>query len=160
LKVKIVLAEIARLRQLRALGLPVDLFRDLRAKLVTHYRQRAASEPPRELRRHPPTVRHTLLAARCWEREREITDNLVELLIHIAHRIGVRAEHKVNAELLKHVRKVAGKTRLLFQLAAEQALLDLTEDPARAKGAARHDVSWNNGNYVRKGPLSQDSAHP
>jgi hypothetical protein len=53
------------------------------AKLVTHYRQRAASEPPRELRRHPTEVRHVLLAALCWQREREITDTLVELLIRL-----------------------------------------------------------------------------
>lgn len=117
-KVDTVLTEIAKLQQLRALGLPADLFRDVRAELVTHYRQRAGSEPPRELRRHPPAARYTLLAAWCWQRQREITDNLVEFLIRIAHRIGVRAQEKVNAELLLHLRKVAGKTRLLFQLAA------------------------------------------
>jgi Domain of unknown function (DUF4158) len=47
-KVGTVLDEIAKLKQLRALGLPERLFRDVPAKLVTHYRQRAASEPPRE----------------------------------------------------------------------------------------------------------------
>ncbi len=51
-KVETVLDEIAKLQQLRALGLPELLFRDTPAKLVTHYRQRAASEPPRELT-HP-----------------------------------------------------------------------------------------------------------
>ena len=53
-KVETVLDEIAKLTQLRALGLPEGLFRDVPATLVTPYRQRAASEPPRELRRHPP----------------------------------------------------------------------------------------------------------
>jgi TnpA family transposase len=115
--VETVLGEIGKLQQLRALGLPEELFRDSPARLVTHYRQRAASEPPRELRRHPPNVRHTLLAALCWQREQEITDNLVELLIHIAHRVGVRAERKVEVELLKYAKKVVGKTRLLYKLA-------------------------------------------
>jgi hypothetical protein len=90
--VETVLDEIAKLQQLRALGLPEGLFRHAPPKLVTHYRQRAASEPPRELRRHPPDVRHALLAALCWQRQQEITDSLIELLIHIAHRVGVRAE--------------------------------------------------------------------
>jgi hypothetical protein len=67
-KVETVLDEIAKLKQLRALGLPERLFRDVPAKLVTHYRQRAASEPPRELRRHPPEVRYTMLAGLCWQR--------------------------------------------------------------------------------------------
>jgi hypothetical protein len=116
-KVETVLDEIAKLKQLRALGLPERLFRDVPAKLVTHYRQRAASEPPRELRRHPPEVRYTMLAALCWQREQEITDNLVELLIHIAHRVGVRAETKVELELMKYATKVLGKARLLYQLA-------------------------------------------
>ena len=67
--------------------------------------------------RHPPEVRYTLLAALCWQREREITDTLVELLIHIAHRVGVRAEEKVEIELMKYVKKVMGKARLLYKLA-------------------------------------------
>ena len=116
-KVETVLDEIAKLRQLRALSLPEKLFRDVPAKLVTHYRQRAASEPPRELRRHPPEVRYTLLAALCWQREQEITDSLVELLIHIAHRVGVRAEAKVELELMKYATRILGKARLLYQLA-------------------------------------------
>jgi len=112
-----VLAEIVKLQRLRALGLPEQLFRGVPTKLVTQYRQRAASEPPRELRRHPPNVRHTLLAALCWQREQEITDNLVEMLMRIAHRVGVRAEEKVEAELLTYAQKVLGKARLLYQLA-------------------------------------------
>lgn len=112
-----VLGEIAKLQQLRALDLPHDLFHGAPARLITHFRQRAASEPPRELRRHPPNVRYTLLAALCWQREQEITDNLVELLIHVAHRIGVRAEQKVESELLKYAKKVVGKARLLYKIA-------------------------------------------
>jgi TnpA family transposase len=116
-KAETVLDEIAKLNQLRALGLPEALFRDVPAKLVTGYRQRAATEKPRELRRHQLAVRSTLLAALCWQREQEITDDLVELLIHIAHHVGVRAEERVNAELMKYAKKVMGKARLLYKLA-------------------------------------------
>ncbi|MGB8465098.1 MAG: hypothetical protein WCE49_09160, partial [Terrimicrobiaceae bacterium] len=66
-KVETVLDEIAKLKQLRALGLPEALFRNVPAKLVNHYRQRAASEKPRELRRHPPEVRYTC-SPRCGGR--------------------------------------------------------------------------------------------
>ena len=114
-KVDTVLEELAKLRQLRALGLPDTLFRDTPVKLLAHYRQRAASEPPRELRRHPPALRSTLLAALCWQRQREITDTLVELLLHIAHRVGVKAEAKVDAALLQYVKKVMGKTQILYK---------------------------------------------
>src|SRR5512145_2043005 len=116
-KVDTVLEALVQIRQLRALGLPDTLCRDTPAKLLAHYRQRAASEPPRELRRHPPALRYTLLAALCWQRQREITDTLVELLLHIAHRVEVKAEEKVDAALLRHVKKVMGKTRILYKLA-------------------------------------------
>lgn len=116
-KVATVCKEIEKLQQLRALGLPDTLFERVPVKVVTQYRQRASSEPPRELRRHPPHVRYTLLAALCWQRQREITDTLVDLVLHIAHRISVRAEDKVDTELLTHLRKVAGKTKLLYKFA-------------------------------------------
>jgi TnpA family transposase len=57
------------------------------------------------------------LAALCWQRQREIMDNLVELLIHIAQRVGVRAEKKVDVELMKQAKKVLGKAKLLYKLA-------------------------------------------
>jgi TnpA family transposase len=157
-KVDTVLAEIAKLKQLRALNVPTHLFSDVPAKLITHYRQRAASEPPRELRRHPPAVRATLLAAFCWQRQQEVTDTLVELLLHIAHRISVRAEARVNDALFTHLKKVVGKTKLLYTLAkaakhhpdgvvkdviypavGEQTLDDLIRE-AEAEGTYAHHI--------------------
>lgn len=63
------------------------------------------------------------MAAFCWLRSREITDNLVELLIQIVHRIGARVQRRVEKELLNDFKKVSGKTGLLFQLA--EAALDI-----------------------------------
>src|SRR5262245_58593854 len=112
-----VVTEVAKLQQIRQLGLPPDLFAGIAPKLLIAYQQRVAVEPPRELRPHPPVVRSTLLAAFCALRGQEITDSLVELLLHIAHRLGARAEQKVTTELLADLRRVTGKTTLLFQLA-------------------------------------------
>ncbi len=58
-----------------------------------------------------------LLAALCWHRQTEVTDDLVELLIRVAHHIGTHAESKVEAELLRQLRRVRGKSALLFKLA-------------------------------------------
>jgi hypothetical protein len=38
-------------------------------------------------------------------------------VIQIAHRVSVRAEEKVDIELLKYAKKVVGKARLLYKLA-------------------------------------------
>jgi len=59
----------------------------------------------------------TLLAALLAEREREVTDSLVDLLIATVHRIGARAERKVTEELVKAFRRVTGKENILFAIA-------------------------------------------
>lgn len=114
---KSVLEEIEKLRRVRELELPEDLFTGIHPKLVAEYRHRAATETPGELRTHRPAVTATLMAALCRSREREITDSLVDLLVQLVHRIGARAERKVEKEILEDFRRVSGKANLLFQLA-------------------------------------------
>ena len=76
-----------------------------------------SAEEPYELRRHPLALRATLLAAYCHLRGQEITDNLVDLLIDTVHRIGAKAEERIERELIEDLKRVAGKNNLLFQLA-------------------------------------------
>ena len=116
-----VLTELEKLEHLRQLDLPVDLFADVPPKILQGYRRRAATEPPREMRVHPAPIRYTLMAAFCRQRQQEVIDELVELLIRIVHRISVRAEKHVVKELLSDLQRVHGKTALLCKL-AEAAL--------------------------------------
>ncbi len=109
--------EIDKLERLRALRFPADLFANVPRKVLQSYRQRAVVEEPYELRRHPPALRFTLLAAFCHLRMQEISDTLVDVLLEIVHRLGAKAERKVERELLEDLRKVTGKTNLLFRLA-------------------------------------------
>lgn len=111
------LTEIDKLLAVRAIGLPLDLFTDVAPKVVAGWRARAAVESPSHLRTHPLPLRVTLLAALLHEREREITDTLVELLIPTVHRIGARAEKKVTEQLINAFKKVSGKENILFKLA-------------------------------------------
>lgn len=109
--------EVAKLELLRQIQLPSDLFEQFSIKFLEVYKKRVAAEPPRELRRHPTPRRHTLLAIFCQLRSNEITDNLVELLISIIHRMGTRAERRVKKELLSDFQKVSNKFQLLFRIA-------------------------------------------
>ena len=55
----------------------------------------------------------------CAERARplrSLTDDLIDLLIGTIHRIGARAERKVERELLNDIKRVGGKRNLLFEL--------------------------------------------
>ncbi len=111
------LSEITKLEQLRKIGLPSDLFQNISPKVLQTYALRAATEPPRELRAHPEPIRYTLVAAFCWLRMREVTDNLIDLLIQIVHGIRTRAEKRVDAQLIQDFKRVSGKHNILYQMA-------------------------------------------
>jgi hypothetical protein len=55
----------------------------------------------------------TLLAALVFQRTQEVTDALVTLLIQIVHRIGTRAERRVEAAYLNDLKRVAGNGNIL-----------------------------------------------
>ncbi len=110
-------AEIAKLARLRDLGLPDDLFEGVQPRVVRAYRRRASAEPPSSLRAHPAPVRYALLATLCHERLREVTDGLVDLLIRIVHKIGARAERKVERAMVRDFRRVHGKQGMLVRVA-------------------------------------------
>ena len=109
--------EIAKLERIRAIALPPDLFATIAPKVVQAYRNRAAVEAPYELRRHHDPLRMTLLAAFCHLRSRELTDTLVDLLLELIHRIGAKAERKVDKELLEDLKRVHGTTGMLYRVA-------------------------------------------
>lgn len=113
-----VLAEVAKLERISSLHLPADLFTDVLQKRLMWCKQRIAVEDLHEVRRHPAAIRYSLLAAFCHQRKQEITDTLIELLISIIHKIGSRAEHRVNKEVIKEVKRVQGKNKLLYDVAA------------------------------------------
>jgi TnpA family transposase len=115
------LRAITNLERVRDLDLPLTLLSHLGPKVLQTYRQRVAVEAPYELRRHPEALRMTLLAVFCHCRRRELTDSLVDVLLELIHRIGARAERKVEKAFLEDLKRVNGKTGMLFRL-AEAAL--------------------------------------
>jgi hypothetical protein len=117
IKVDSLLSEIDKLAQIKALELPADLFLGIPPKVLETYRPRVAVEDLHEVQRHPEEVRYTLLAAFCWQRQREIIDTLVDLLIDLIHRLDIWAEHKVDKAVIREVKRVRGKHRLLAEIA-------------------------------------------
>jgi hypothetical protein len=145
--------EIAKLERLRGLGLPTDVFRDVSLKVVARFRQRAAAEAPNELRAHAPALRATLVAALYWLRQREVTDSLVDLLVQVVHKINVRAEKRLEKELMDDFKRVTGKVSVLFHIA--EASVDQPDESVRdvgfscgrgrtevARPGARVQVKW------------------
>jgi len=112
-----VLGAVNKLVTVRQLALPPALFHDVPPTIVRTYAERAAAEAPSLLRAHPPAVRATLLAAFCQRRGHELTDGLVDILLQLIHKIGARAERKVEKELVADLKRVAGKETILAQIA-------------------------------------------
>jgi TnpA family transposase len=108
---------LAKLNLIRQIELPANLFDHVSPRDLERCRRRVSVEAPHELRRHPDTARLTWLAAFVYLRARSLTDDLVDLLIETIHRIGARAERKVERELLDDLKRVTGKQNLLFELA-------------------------------------------
>jgi len=112
-----VMQESEKLERIHQLGLPADLFTQVSAKTLESYRQRIAVEELHEVRRHPDPIRFMLLAAYCWRRRQEIVDTLVDLLMDVVHHLSTKAERRVEKAFVKDIKKVSGKTNLLFRLA-------------------------------------------
>lgn len=111
------LTEIAKLLAVRAVSVGPRVFEDVSPNVVAGWRARAAVESPSHMRTHPEELRLALLAALLREREREITDTLVELLVSTVHRVAARAEKKVTKELVAEFKRVHGKENILFRVA-------------------------------------------
>jgi TnpA family transposase len=123
------LEEIAKLERIEQLGLPATLFAQASPKLLQQYRQRIVVEEIHEIRRHPDALRWTLLAAYCWLRRQEIIDTLVDLLLDMAHHLTTKAERRVEQAFVHEIKKVSGKTNLLFRLA--EAAIDQPDGTVR-----------------------------
>ena len=102
--------ELDKLALLRELELPPRLFERLALGIVKAYRRRAVVEEVHELRRHPASVRMTLLSAFCHLRAGELIDSLGDLLIEMVHCVAHRAEVRVERESIADYKGVSGRT--------------------------------------------------
>ena len=112
-----VLQAAARLQRVRELKLPPDLFKNVPPKLIARFARRAAVEEPFKLRRHASPLRTTLLTTFLHERSEELTDHLVDLLVETTHKMGKRAENRVEEDVASQLKKVPKKLQVLFRMA-------------------------------------------
>jgi len=115
--VKNLIREMDKLDCLRQIRLPKTILAGLSPKMLAIYKQRVATEPLRELRRHPDRIKYPLLAIYCRLRAEEITDNLVQMLFQITHGVDKHAENRAVKEYVADIKRVRGKPELLFRIA-------------------------------------------
>lgn len=123
------LDEIAKLEAIRALGVPGDVLADVAPRIVSGWRVRAAVQSPSHFRGFAAPTRWVLLVALLVERQREITDTLVELLISTVHAINARADRRVTEEMVASFKRVRNKNALLARIS--EASLNRPEGAVR-----------------------------
>lgn len=115
--VKSALEEAQKLKTIQEFHLPQKLTDQTSPKVLRKYYQRAISQSIWEFKRQPKEIRYALLALFLDVRRKIITDDLIELLIQITHKIKINSEKKVEKTLVKEIRKVYGKEKILFDMA-------------------------------------------
>jgi len=116
-KLKHVSFEIKKMYRLKKLVHPEKLINTLSRKLVKKYYTRVLAEPPGDIERHPPDIRYATFSLFCYFRSELITDNLLDLLMQLTHKMQTAAENFVNKKIIAEVKRVNGKFDILYLLA-------------------------------------------
>lgn len=112
-----ILEEVKKINCIQQIELQKTLFNGISHRILEKYKTRIISERPSEIRDHPDPMKYTTLAMFCYVRNQEITDNLIDLLIQVIHKIGKKSEDKVNKKMITELKKVDGKKSILLDLA-------------------------------------------
>lgn len=117
LKIKPILEEIQKYRNLHKLELPENLKDKGTRKLFLKYYDRVLIESPSHIQSHKPPIRYAYLALFCHIRQQFMTDTLSDLLLKLLHRITTKAERFVDNNLKSDNKRVKGKMGTLLVLA-------------------------------------------
>jgi len=109
--------EITKLQQLRSVGIVKEHLMNAPFKVQKLLKRRATNETASKMREHPEDIRYGLMACFVSIRTMEVMDDIVRMFIEMIHRVNVRSEKKRDNELLRELKRVDGKTQILFRLA-------------------------------------------
>ena len=112
-----VLGACDRLAFLESLDLPRDQIAGVDPAWIATLCRRVEGENASEMRRHGRERRLGLHALYLMDRRRKLTDDLIDLLPEIIHRIQTRSRRVVITGIARDIERVHGKDRLLFDIA-------------------------------------------
>ena len=118
MSLKTILNEADKLKFFHKLTIPPSIEKIPNKKLQRYYRY-ICTKYPSTIKAMPEASRYGLLAIYSYIRKRQLTDNLVELLIRITHKIVKSGENKLKKELSKvtEIKQSCNAKELLYQLA-------------------------------------------
>lgn len=110
--------EMSKVQTLRSTNIRPEHFHNLPFKVIQLLKRRAKIENASRMREHPEEIRYSLMACFIYIRTMEVIDDIVRMFLAMIHRIDVRAEKQLDRELLQEIKRVEGKTQILFRVAA------------------------------------------
>lgn len=116
--------EVAKLQQLRAIGITAEEVACVPPKALHILSRRARNERAGEMREHPPQIRYTLMACLVHVRATEVTDDMTRMMLELIRKIDTLTERQLDRELLHDIKRVEGKMQILFRIAEA-----VVEDP-------------------------------
>ena len=85
-----------------------NLFKLAPQNIVKTLRDRAFPEGAFQIKRHPEHIRYALLASLFFHRRMEVTDNIVNIFLHLIRLIEKKADHSMEQRLIKKFQTVYG----------------------------------------------------
>ena len=118
LSLETILGEADKLRFFRLLNIPAYLELIPNKQLLRHYRN-ISTKYPSAIKMMPETHKYALFAIFAMVRTRQLTDNLVELLIRITQKVITKGENKLKNELSQvfEIKGNCNSKELLYKLA-------------------------------------------
>jgi len=94
----------------------IPLLQKIPPEILKRYKDRIASEPAREIRRHPAKIKYAFLSIFVYVRSIEMLDFLGDLLIQILNKMKHKAEKRIEKDSLNENRKVKNKNIIFYNI--------------------------------------------
>lgn len=115
---KTLLGEIGRLQYVNGFGIKADPhLRDIPDEVLKLIRERAAPEGAYQMKRHLADIMYAFLAVLLHYRQMELTDNILDIFLHLVKGIEKKTDKKLEKELIKSIQTVYKKREVLYRLA-------------------------------------------
>lgn len=105
-----------KLTYLESLNLSSEIFKTLSSPLLEKIHCQVMTLRPVDLRNFNSSKRYALLCIFCYRQSQIIKDDLLEIFLKLIERPLKNAENRVQKTFLSQLKKITGKTNLLFKL--------------------------------------------
>lgn len=119
-------SEISKLEVIKILNLDSSVIPDdISPNILKFYKRKIISDTPEQVRKRPEYIRYPLVIIFCYLKKQEITDNLIDHLCNLIHKIKKKAQ-KVENKLNNQIGRLSHGLNSLYKIA--EVAYDKPED--------------------------------